>query len=158
MSDEPRSACPWSPSSEEGRSWLYGWANAEAIRREATGQMRADTDRMKAEANASAVAWDHAYQPDPTAAILGLRHPTAEAFESGMADIGRVLRSVASKFAEMAEVVNRTIIPPDVLGPVGIIDARPAPNRNQRRHGRMAACPRHGETTGGLCRPCARDR
>lgn len=66
---EPRTVCPYSPSSDEGRAWLHGWT----IGARDEAPLLAETMRMRREAVASARALDpQHFKRDPAAAILGL--------------------------------------------------------------------------------------
>jgi hypothetical protein len=66
--------------------------------------------------------------------------------------------------AEIFESIHRTITAAlrptfewlrDLAAELNLADVEPL---EQRRHGHASMCPRHGPTTGGLCRRCARGR
>lgn len=63
--DRPRTACPWSPGSDEGRRWLQGWASGVADRKDHMGEMEHLTGIMRHQLRDS-IKTDPRYQADPT--------------------------------------------------------------------------------------------
>lgn len=74
-------------------------------------------------------------------ALLNAIEEYRVAFEAAMGQVAEVI----STFGESLSRV------------VADIEAAQRPDKvNRTRHGHAAICPRHGPTTGGLCRRCAR--
>lgn len=106
LDGEPRSACPWSPSTHEGMEWCRGWAEQEWQRRVESGQADADTQRMKAEANAS-VADLPEYQPDPCAIVADDQPEWSARFVDAMGSLVNHVEKIAVSFSGLNQTFQQ---------------------------------------------------
>lgn len=159
---EPISACPYAPGDPAGAEWRADWIEAEATARTMSGTFGASDDDYH-QAGLKPPQRTLSYD-DVVKAFLGSGTPmgvvvgraTAHFF---IAPGGQGIQVVSTPgiqghhwipldaFLDEAQTLT------DVFA--DLPDPSPAPAGPTARH---RPCPRHGPTTSGLCRACARGR
>lgn len=170
-----KSECPVAPGHPHWSAWQLEWSETRAQMERISGAMGYRTRLMKAEVRRQMERLPE-HQPDPTAevaperrrggfiwhsmnpvsinitvntsAIKAAMEDAARSFEEAVERVNRVFTSTGTELADLADLA-------DLLG----ISTEPTEaSLEQRRHGRAALCPRHGQTKGGTCMKCARRR
>jgi hypothetical protein len=82
------------------------------------------------------------------------QRPVTVEFVISWADLHAALQAALDQAIAAIEAVVTAVVVGPIADVIATLDDTPALNR--KRHGRAAICPRHGPTTGGLCKRCVR--